>query len=87
MRLPPTELGDVEQTVAAREDVDERTELGDVDDLAGVRRRRARRSAGRGSARCGGAASSTAVAVLRADRHRADDAVVAHRDVGAGLLL
>ena len=42
MRLPPPELGDVEQAVTAREDVDEGTELGDVDDpaLVGLRRPR-----------------------------------------------
>ena len=34
--LAATDLGDVQQAVAAREDVDERTELGDVDDPAGV---------------------------------------------------
>src|SRR4029079_11483647 len=34
--LAATELGDVEQAVAAREDVHERTELGDVHDPAGV---------------------------------------------------
>ena len=34
--LAATELRDVEQAVAAGEDVDERTELGDVHDLAGV---------------------------------------------------
>ena len=34
--LAATELGDVEQAVTTREDVDERTELGDVDDLARV---------------------------------------------------
>ena len=45
----------MEQAVAAREDVDERTELGDVHDLAGVHRADARRSAGRGSARSGAA--------------------------------
>ena len=53
--LAATELRDVQQAVAAREDVDERTELGDVDDAAGVDRHRPRRSAGRGSARSGAA--------------------------------
>ena len=36
IRLPPAELGDVHEAVAAREDVDERAELGDVDDPAVV---------------------------------------------------
>ena len=36
--LAPTELGDVDQAVTAREDVDERTELGDVHDAALVDR-------------------------------------------------
>ena len=44
--LAATHLRDVEQAVAAREDVDERTELGDVDDPALVDLRRPRRSAG-----------------------------------------
>src|SRR5690606_35530748 len=34
--LATAELGDVDQAVPAREDVDEGTELGDVDHLAGV---------------------------------------------------
>ena len=36
--LAAAELGDVDQAVTAREDVDERTELGDVDDPALVDR-------------------------------------------------
>ena len=84
--LALTELRDVDQPVAARKDVDERTELGDVDDAAFVDRadlggRRvedeldpALRLGDRG-------------AVLRTDRDDADTVGVLHRDVGAGLLL
>ena len=49
--LAAAELGDVEQAVTAGQDVDERPELGDVHDLARCTRPRARRWAGRGSAR------------------------------------
>ena len=83
--LAPTELGDVQQAVAAGEDVDERTELGDVHDLAGVL-----------GAELGGGRVEDQLdpapglldrrAVLGADASRADHAVVAHRHVGAGLL-
>ena len=83
--LAATELGDVQQTVAAGEDVDERTELGDVHHLAGVL----------GAELRGGRVEDQLDpsprlldrgAVLRADAHGADDAVVADRHVGAGLL-
>ena len=45
--LAAAQLGDVDQAVTAREDVDERTELGDVDDAARVDLADARPSAGR----------------------------------------
>ena len=84
--LAATELGDVEQAVTAREDVDERTELGDVDDPALV-----------GLADLGGRRVEDELdlalglghraAVGRADADPADRAVVVDADVGAGLLL
>ena len=74
------------QAVAAREDVDERTELGDVDDPTLVDRTDVRR--GRVEDELDPAARlSDRGAVLRADRHDADAVAVLHRDVGAGLLL
>ena len=50
--LAAAQLGDVHQAVAAREDVDERTELGDVDDATRCRWRRRRPSADRRSPGC-----------------------------------
>ena len=86
MRLPPAQLGDVDQAVAAREDVDERTELGDVHDAARVDLA----DLGRGRVEdeldlAPGLGDLQAVG--RADRDRADHAVVVDGDVGAGLLL
>ena len=74
--LAATELRDVQQTVTAREDVHERTELGDVHDAAGVL------GAELGGRRVEDQLDAAAglfdlLAVLRADRHRADHAVVA----------
>src|SRR5207248_4890636 len=84
--LALTQLRDVEQAVTPRKDVHERTELGDVHDLALV-----------GLADLGGgrvedqldAATGLAdgLTVLRSDGHRAHDTVVVDVDVGTGLLL
>src|SRR6478609_8384615 len=84
--LAAPDLGDVEQTVTAGKDVDERTELRDVHDAPGVvgaelgrRRVEDELDPAPGLVDLAG--------VLRPDAHRADDAVVGHRDVGTGLLL
>ena len=84
--LAATDLGDVEQAVAAREDVDERAELGDVDDPARVD------GADLGLGRVEDELDAPARlldrgAVLGSDRHGADPPVVVDGDVGAGLLL
>ena len=84
--LAPAELGDVDQAVAAGEDVDEGTELGDVDDLAGVDV--ADLGRGRVEDQLDPASGlGDGGAVLRADGDGADHAVVVDVDVGAGLLL
>ena len=84
--LAPAQLGDVDQAVAAREDVDEGAELGDVDhpagvDLAHVGRRRIDDEHDPLLGRL------DLQAVGGADGDRADRAVVVDGDVGAGLLL
>src|SRR5690606_21057362 len=82
--LVAAHLRDVEQAVAAGEDVDERAELRDVDDparvgLADLRRRRVEDQLDLPAGLLDGGL------VRRADRHPADHAVVVDGDVGAGL--
>ena len=85
--LAAAELGDVEQAVAAREDVDERTELGDVHDPARVDR--ADLGGGRVEDELDLALGPRRPAPPSVEpmRDRADHAVVVDGDVGAGLLL
>ena len=85
--LAAAELGDVEQAVAAREDVDERTELGDVHDPARCRSAPTSAVGGSRISSIWRSASSTASPSVEPMRHRADHAVVVDGDVGAGLLL
>ena len=76
----------MEQSVATREDVDERTELRNRDDAARVDRTDVSR--GRVEDQRDPTTSLfNRAAVLRSDGHRADDTVVVNGDVRTGLLL
>src|SRR5262249_42199054 len=84
--LALTELRDMDQAVTPGEDVDERPELGDVDDLAGIDR------ADFGLGRIEDELDAPArfvdgIAVARPNGDGADGAVVVDVDVGARLLL